>query len=198
MHVRRSDRIRETPPLASEGIMSSTTRDWAPLPLRLLLGIGFVHHGWHNVIMADERQAFTWMLREIGIGQPSVMLWAISLVSFAGGLALLSGSFVRLACIPLALNVPAILFLIHFRSGFDFVKLTAVTAQGPQYGMPGYEVSLLYLAGLCSLCLSGAGVLSVDARRAESRRRSRNLEFAVSETTPRRPVDHRQLTASPR
>jgi putative oxidoreductase len=169
--------------------MSSTPRNWSPLPLRLLLGIGFVHHGWHNVIMADERQAFTWMLREIGIGEPSLTLWIISLVSFGGGLALLTGSFVRLACIPLALNVPAILLLIHARSGFDFVKLTAVTVQGPQYGMPGYEVSLLYLAGLCSLFLSGAGVLSVDGRRTASRlRSSRDIRKSASPSHPKPPT----------
>ena len=46
--------------------MTTTLSRWSPLPLRILLGIGCVHHGWHNVIMADERQAFTWMLREIG------------------------------------------------------------------------------------------------------------------------------------
>ena len=152
--------------------MRSTLSHWSPLPLRLLLGIGFIHHGWHNVIMADERQAFTWMLRDIGIGQPSIALWIISILSVSGGLALLTGSFVRIACIPLALNVPAILFMIHARSGFDFVKLTAITANGPQYGMPGYEVSLLYLAALVSLFISGAGVVSVDGWRAAARARA--------------------------
>jgi len=148
--------------------MSPSLRTWSPLPLRIMLGIGFIHHGWHNVIMADERQAFTWMLSEIGIGQPVAMLWIISILSFGGGVALITGSFVRIACLALALNVPAILFIIHARSGFDFVKLTAITAQGPQYGMPGYEVSLLYLAGLMALFISGAGSISVDGRRAAS------------------------------
>jgi putative oxidoreductase len=145
--------------------MKKPPNRWSPLPLRLLLGIGCIHHGWHNVIMVDERQAFTWMLRDIGAGHPLLLLAVISAVSFTGGLALLTGAYVRLACIPLAVNVSAILLFIHAPSGFDFVKLTAVTVQGPQYGMPGYEVSLLYLAGLLSLFFSGAGPFSLDSRR---------------------------------
>ena len=151
--------------------MKATLSRWSPLPLRILLGIGCVHHGWHNVIMADERQAFTWMLREIGNTNPTVLLWIISATSFVGGLALLTGAFVRQVAVPLAVNVAAILFVMHVPNGFDYLKLTAVTAQGPQYGMPGYEVSLLYMAGLMSLGLSGAGPLSVDWARARKRRR---------------------------
>lgn len=143
---------------------------YTPLPLRLLLGIGCVHHGWHNVVMADERLAFTWMLSQIGISHPTTALWLISLTSFLGGIALFAGAWVRAVSVPLAINVAATLFLIHVPSGFDFVKLTAVTPQGPQFGMPGYEVSLLYMAGFLSLHLSGAGAYSVDAVRERRRR----------------------------
>lgn len=151
--------------------MTTTLSRWSPLPLRILLGIGCVHHGWHNVIMADERQAFTWMLREIGTTSPTTLLWIISATSFVGGLALLAGAFVRQLAVPLAVNVAAILFVMHVPNGFDYLKLTAVTAQGPQYGMPGYEVSLLYMAGLMSLGLAGAGPMSVDRALARKRRR---------------------------
>jgi putative oxidoreductase len=153
--------------------MQRSWQSWAPVPLRIGLGIGFVHHGWHNMIMADEREAFVWMLRDVGLTRPTVALWMISIVSFMGGLALLAGAFVRFACIPLGIHVPAILLAIHAPSGFDFVRLTAVTSQGPQYGMPGYEVSVLYAVGLASLLLSGAGALSVDGLRARRRRRAR-------------------------
>ena len=153
--------------------MKTTLSRWSPLPLRILLGIGCVHHGWHNVIMADERQAFTWMLREIGNTSPTTLLWIISATSFVGGLALITGAFVRLVALPLAVNVAAIMFVMHVPSGFDYLKLTAVTSQGPQYGMPGYEVSLLYMAGLIALGLSGAGPMSIDRARARKRRRDR-------------------------
>lgn len=160
--------------------MTTNLQRYAPLPIRLLLGIGCVHHGWHNVVMADERLAFTWMLSQIGITHPTMTLWIISLTSVIGGVALLTGAWVRTVSVPLAINVAAVLFLIHVPSGFDFVKLTAVTPQGPQFGMPGYEVSLLYMAGFLSLHLSGAGAYSVDAAR-EGRRRSRRA-IAVADT----------------
>jgi putative oxidoreductase len=138
--------------------------------------------------MADERQAFGWMLGQIGISHTGTMLWIISVISFTGGLALLAGAFVRPLCIALAANVPAILFLIHVPSGFDFVKLTVVTVQGPQYGLPGYEVSLLYMAGLLSLHLSGAGPLSVDRVRA----RRRHGRRSASLPTPREAEPHQE------
>jgi putative oxidoreductase len=37
-----------------------------------------------------------------------------------------------------------------------------LTHNGPQFGPPGYEVNLLYIAGLLSLILGGAGALSID------------------------------------
>jgi putative oxidoreductase len=36
-----------------------------------------------------------------------------------------------------------------------------LTADGPQFGPPGYEVNLLYIAGLLALILGGAGRLSI-------------------------------------
>lgn len=164
--------------------MTTKLERYAPLPVRVLLGIGCVHHGWHNVVMADERLAFTWMLSQIGITHPTMALWIISLVSFLGGIALLTGAWVRIVSVPLIINVAAILFLIHMPSGFDFVKLTAVTPEGPQFGMPGYEVSLLYMAGLLSLHLSGAGAYSLDAVRARRKSIIRPIELSEESFLP--------------
>jgi putative oxidoreductase len=151
--------------------MEQLHQHWASVPLRLAIGLGCVYHGWHNVIRADERQAFLWMLEDIGITRPHLALWLISAVSVGGGLALLAGAFVRVASVALAVVVPAILFAIHWPSGFDFVHLAAVAEQGPQYGMPGYEVSVLYLAGLLALFLAGSGPYSIDAYRRHAERR---------------------------
>jgi len=42
-----------------------------------------------------------------------------------------------------------------------------VTDQGPVFGMPGYEVNLLYLAGLVTLLVGGPGILAIDNFRRE-------------------------------
>jgi putative oxidoreductase len=38
----------------------------------------------------------------------------------------------------------------------------AVTAAGAQFGPPGYEVNLLYLACLAALVIGGAGPFAID------------------------------------
>jgi putative oxidoreductase len=53
------------------------------------------------------------------------------------------------------------------------IKLVAVTAAGAQFGPPGYEANLLYLAWLAALVLGGSGPLAIDGlvrkRRAAGR-----------------------------
>ena len=51
---------------------------------------------------------------------------------------------------------------MHLKYGFSSVNTIGLTEAGPRFGPPGYEVNLLYIAGLVSLILGGAGALSVD------------------------------------
>jgi putative oxidoreductase len=54
---------------------------------------------------------------------------------------------------------------VHFRYGFSSIKTIGLTESGPVFGPPGYEVNLLYIAGLLVLVLAGAGPLSIDQWR---------------------------------
>jgi hypothetical protein len=47
-------------------------------------------------------------------------------------------------------------------NGFSPIKLLAVTAAGAQFGPPGYEVDLLYIACLAALVMGGSGPFAVD------------------------------------
>jgi uncharacterized membrane protein YphA (DoxX/SURF4 family) len=47
------------------------------------------------------------------------------------------------------------IFTVHLPYGFSSIKLQAVTAAGPQFGPPGFETDLLYLACLAALVLGG-------------------------------------------
>jgi putative oxidoreductase len=51
---------------------------------------------------------------------------------------------------------------VHLPYGFTSIKLRAVTAAGPQFGPPGYETNLLYIAALATLVLGGSGPLAAD------------------------------------
>jgi putative oxidoreductase len=79
-----------------------------------------------------------------------------------GGLAVFLGAFVTIASMPMAVVLIVAMFAVHLRYGFSSIKLVTVTAQGPQFGPPGYEINLLYLACLAALALGGSGPLSLD------------------------------------
>ncbi len=144
--------------------MYRTVRDWAPLSLRLAIGFGFVYHGFPKVFSSAGHESFVGMLQMIGVPAPGLAAWVVGIVELIGGLALLAGAFVQLAAIPLIINMLVAMFTVHLPQGFNFMNITGMTDSGPQFGMPGYEVNLLYIAGLVTLMLGGAGALSVEER----------------------------------
>jgi putative oxidoreductase len=58
------------------------------------------------------------------------------------------------------------MFTVHLRYGFSAINTIGLTADGPQFGPPGYEVNLLCIAGLLALILGGAGPFSIDRLRS--------------------------------
>jgi putative oxidoreductase len=54
------------------------------------------------------------------------------------------------------------MFTVHLRYGFSAINTIGLTADGPEFGPPGYEVNLLYIAGLLALILGGSGPFSID------------------------------------
>jgi putative oxidoreductase len=145
--------------------MRETWRRWAPLPLRLMLGIGFLYHGLPKLFSAEERAGFTGMLAGMGFPAPGLMAWLVGIVEVAGGVMLILGLFILIPAILLIINMLVAMFAVHLPHGFSFINMQ-MTDVGPVFGMPGVEVNLLYIAGLLSLVLSGAGALSFDRMRA--------------------------------
>jgi putative oxidoreductase len=133
---------------------------WAPFVLRLIVGYGFMAHGYAKLVRGPEIFAAT--LQAIGVPSPHLMSWITILVELLGGLAVLLGAFVTIATLPLAVILIVAMFTVHLRYGFSSIKLQAVTAAGPQFGPPGYECNLLYLACLTALVLGGNGSLALD------------------------------------
>lgn len=132
----------------------------APLPLRLIVGYGFMEHGFAKLARGPD--SFVGILAAIGVPEPHLMAWATIAIEIAGGLAVLLGAFVPLASLPMAAVLLVAMFSVHLPYGFSSIKLLAVTPAGAQFGPPGYETDLLYLACLAALVLGGAGPLSVD------------------------------------
>lgn len=98
------------------------------------------------------------------------MAWITVLTELLGGLAVIVGSFVSLVSVPMAAILLVAMFTVHLPYGFSSIKLMAVTPAGAQFGPPGSEVDLLYLAGLAVLVLGGPGPFGVDGLIKRRRR----------------------------
>jgi putative oxidoreductase len=147
---------------------------WCALPLRAALGIGFLAHGYAKLSRGPD--GFIAILHAMGVPLAGVLGWATVVVEIAGGALIALGAFVPAVALPLAAVLLTAMFTVHLPYGFNSIKLVAYDAAGAHFGPPGYEVDLLYLAGLLSLCIAGAGPLSVDgwlnARRSKLARDS--------------------------
>lgn len=143
---------------------------WAPIPLRLIVGYGFMEHGLAKLARGPD--AFAAILQAFGVPGPHFMAWFTILIEILGGLAVLLGAFVALAALPMATLLLVAIFTVHLPYGFSSIKLMAVTAAGAQFGPVGYECNLLYLACLAALVLGGSGPLAMGgfiARRRMAR-----------------------------
>jgi putative oxidoreductase len=135
-------------------------RQWAPLPLRLVIGYGFIVHG--SAKLSRGPAEFAKLLDQIGAPLPELTAWVSTFIEIIGGLAILAGAFVAVASVPLIVMMLVAMFTVHLRYGFSAINTIGLTADGPQFGPPGYEVNLLYIAGLLALMLGGAGPFSID------------------------------------
>lgn len=134
---------------------------WAPLLLRLIVGCGFAVHGIAKLSRGAD--SFAGILQSIGVPAPHLMAWGTILTELLGGIAIGIGAFVTIFSVPLAAILLVAIFTVHLPYGFSSIKLIAVTPAGAQFGPPGYECNLLYLAALAALVLGGPGPLAVDA-----------------------------------
>src|SRR5246500_2927824 len=119
---------------------------WAPVPLRLIVGYGFMQHGFAKLSKGPE--AFAAILHAMSVPEPHLMAWLTILVEVFGGLAVLLGALVPLASVPMAAVLLVAIFTVHLPYGFSSIKLMSVISGHAQFGPPGYECSLLYLACL--------------------------------------------------
>jgi putative oxidoreductase len=135
-------------------------RVWSALPLRLIVGYGFMSHGWAKLARGPEH--FTAILTALHVPVPSLMSWLTVWFELGGGLAVLFGLFIPLFSIPMAIILFVAIATVHLPNGFSSIKLQAVTAAGAHFGQPGYETDLLYLAAIVALVIGGSGPLSLD------------------------------------
>ena len=142
---------------------SDAMKYWAPIPLRLIVGYGFMAHGYAKLMKGPD--VFVGIVHALGVPAPHLMAWLTIIVELLGGFAVLVGAFVPLVSLPMVVVLLVAIFTVHLPYGFTSIKLMAVTAAGPQFGPPGYEADLLYLACLAALVVGGSGPFAVVRAR---------------------------------
>lgn len=138
-------------------------RRYATLPLRLIVGYGFLVHGiakWNK-----GPDAFAAILCAAHMPASHIMAWLTILTEIVGGLAILCGAFVFWMSIPAILLLIVAILTVHLPYGFSSIKLMKIVDGRAQFGPPGYECDLLYIACIVALVLSGPSPWSVDAYR---------------------------------
>jgi len=165
--------------------------DFAMLPLRLVVGYGFMAHGYAKLAKGPEH--FISILAVLGVPAPGLMGWLTIGTELIGGLALLLGIFVIVASIPLAAILLVAALTVHLPYGFSSIKLQAVTTAGAQFGKPGYELDLLYLACLLTLALGGSGPLALGPLLSGKK----HLEASAGRVTTEWICDAPNLTTLP-
>jgi putative oxidoreductase len=133
---------------------------WYAIPLRLIVGGGFLQHGYAKLARGPDH--FTHILDALGMSHPALLAWATILVEVACGIAVIAGLFIPLASVPMIIVLLVAIFTVHLPNGFSSIKLLAVTPAGAQFGQPGYETDLLYLCAIVALVLGGSGPLALD------------------------------------
>jgi putative oxidoreductase len=153
-------------------IAGKNYRQIAPLFLRLIIGFGFMAHGWAKLSRGPA--GFEKLIAQLNVPFPHLMSWITPFVEVFGGAAIFLGIFVSITAVPLIVTMMVAMFGIHIHYGFSAIKTIGLTPQGPVFGPPGYEINLLYICGLITLMITGAGEFSVDA--ILTKRRDRDKE----------------------
>jgi putative oxidoreductase len=152
---------------AIENRLSSTMQRYAPLPLRAILSAGFIQHGWAK--MAKGPDAFAGILQALNVPLPHLAAYLTISVELLGGAAFLAGAFVVWASVPSIFVLLTAMFTVHLPYGFSSIKIKGIVDGRAQFGPPGYECDLLYIAGILTLVFLGSGPWSVDDYRLRRR-----------------------------
>ena len=118
-------------------------KSWAPLPLRIAIGLVFsVKGGW---ILFEELGQRSESFVQLGVPFPILWASAFGTVELLGGVSLLLGLYARQISVLLVLIEVIAIGPVHAERGF----------------VHGSALNLLLIGGLLSLILSGSGRLSI-------------------------------------
>ena len=148
------------------GTVKLDAHRWSLLAMRLVVGGGFMIHGLAKLSRGPEK--FGRLLDVLGVPLPLANAWLVTLLELCGGLAIVAGVAVAIVSVPLITTLIVAIATVHFRYGFSSVNTVGLTATGPVFGPPGYEIDLLYIACLLVLAFLGPGPFALGGARRSS------------------------------
>src|SRR5262249_23361782 len=96
------------------------TARFAPIPLRLIVGCGFIEHGLAKLARGPD--SFAHILQALGVPFPEFLATATILVELVGGAMVLLGLYLPLVSIPMSAVLLVAIFLVHLPNGFSSIK----------------------------------------------------------------------------
>jgi putative oxidoreductase len=138
---------------------------YGPAILRVMVGAMFVGHGTQKLFglfdgggLAGTATYFD----SIGLSPGFPLAVAVGVTEFGGGLMLMAGALTGYASVALIAVMLGAIWNVHLSNGF-FMNWAVTPGRGH-----GIEYSLVVIAALLSLCLTGPGAHSIDHWRRRS------------------------------
>ena len=147
--------------------ISSVMQRHAAIPLRAIAGVGFVQHGWAKIAKGPE--AFAAILQSLHVPFPHLSAYLTISIELLGGAALVLGAFITWVSVPTIVVLLTAMFTVHLPYGFSSIKIRAIVDGRAQFGPPGYECDLLYIACILALVFLNPGPWSIDSYRLRKR-----------------------------
>jgi putative oxidoreductase len=124
---------------------------YAPLAVRVLVGVVMAAHGWQKLQGGPAN--FGQALAGLGVPLPTLMAYVVTFVELIGGILLIVGLLSRLAALLLTIDLVMAIVLVKVNIGL----LSPTDGSGV-----GAELDLALIAGFLVVLLAGPGRLSVD------------------------------------
>lgn len=125
---------------------------WGITVLRVVIGIVFLAHGWQKLFQLGFH-GVAGFFGGAGIPLPFVSAVIVTLVEFAGGIALILGFLTRFAAALNGFDMMVAILVVHLKNGF--------------MKPGGFEHPLTLLAACVALVMVGPGAASVDGALAK-------------------------------
>lgn len=138
---------------------------FGPVVLRVMVGAMFVAHGMQKLFGAfggGGLEGTAGYFESIGLAPGFALAVVVGVIEFAGGLMLIAGALTRYAAVALVAVMLGAIWKVHLANGF-FMNWAVTAGRGH-----GVEYSLVIIAALLCLVLTGPGAFSVEHSRLRS------------------------------